>query len=1467
MTELKRRDIFLKIEPLSGYSPLAPIICARHYGRDCMFGEGHEYGRLTPAEIFGATLDALVYREYLDPDYTIHNTKKIIESDANEPPWDRRVPGTVLYARPGERLYIHVLNGDRDCHSFHLHGLKYGIDSDGAWPFGISSRDGRRSDEILPGQRWTYIFDATPETIGAWAFHDHVRQVQRNVNRGLFGGLIVRDPTAECADHEIPLFVHLMEGGGSECQFQSPTLTGGQTFSFVFGTQPGICNYFCRIHGTTMSGQVRVIAGGPAAAAAEIHDNFFSPAVVDIGPGGTVTWTHKGQSAHIVFASGGGASTFCLNGRAYVGNTPTIVADAGERLRWYVFNLDLGGTWHNFHPHSTRWQLPAPQGGGSDVHSLSPVESFVTDTEAPPALRLPCVLEELQCDPPPDACRVRIKGDFLFHCHIEEHMMQGLAGLLRSREYIWITRAVAKQLSIELPYDDGSNDCSHVDIFRCQPRRTHPQVDQPASVPGDGGMPMTAEASMPGMSGMGGMGGMGGGAMNGASMDIADAATKGIWELLPCDSQVLAVHAVLLRTGEALFFSGSGNDPDKLAAHDFRSIVWNYESGVSYRPPTPIDFFCAGHVVLPDGRVLVAGGTKQYDTPFEGLRDAYLFEPILREWIRVQDMADGRWYPTLVRLGDGRAIAVSGLREVGSDNRQPEIYSNVSGWSLLPASTFDWPLYPHLFLLRDGTIFYSGGTMGGNAGLAPLRFNPATNAVIANVAGLNDPNNRDQSFSVLLPPAQDQKVMIIGGGDPATNAVSVANLSAAIPAYTPAAPLHHARMHLNAVLLPDRTVFVSGGSEHGENISTAVRQSEIYDPATSAWTVAATATVPRVYHSVALLLPDARVITAGSNPGRKDDELRLELYHPPYLFKGPRPFIESAPTEVRYGRTIEIHTPQADQIKWVQLIRPMATTHSCDTEQRLVDLKFKVAGFCKLNAILPREANLAPPGWYMLFIVDHHGVPSVASWVHLEMDAQLRAIKSIKINSSIGIARVGNSPDEFFIGPEKPGDHTPPVGGYKDAQGRIKRQAARFRLFGYDDGGRLVKEITDDDATVSWTVHLANKKAEWKEFDGLNADAPRRNRNIRNRKTLIIDPGPRTITGLGETARFDTGKFKDTVVPLGEIRTDEEGRLLVLGGFGHSASPHNKELTDYANNDDWYDDVSDGPVNATITFHGGAKSIEAAAAWVIVAAPDFAPEIDSITTLYDTLRRVAVEKMEMKLPAQPSFTNDIYPILRRAIQMTWIGKHISHAHMTLPSVIPPPGSKSDREAIFSHLRNPNDGSGGDMPMLFSDTGDPNAALNRLQYSFMEKWRDGDFVNDWTGPPEPSDEITPEGLDRAALEACVGGAFYPGIEAGWFMRDVNQYSEPFRLDQTYLQAGDITKQMAVPWQADFYECRTDGDFSWWPAQRPDDVFVEGAEEPVEWTRRLVTSMKTMVKNWHRLGYVVKKDERLVEDERT
>lgn len=193
MKACARRDIFLQIEPLADYSPLAPLLCARRYGRDCQRNVGHELGRIPSDEILQARVDAFVYREHLDPDYITPNTAPLVSSDSVEPPWNRRVPGAVIWAKPGERIYIQVRNADlNDCHSLHVHGLRYGIESDGAWPRGVANKNGRRSDEILPGQSWTYVFDITEDMIGAWPFHDHVRDVQANVNRGLIGGIIAR---------------------------------------------------------------------------------------------------------------------------------------------------------------------------------------------------------------------------------------------------------------------------------------------------------------------------------------------------------------------------------------------------------------------------------------------------------------------------------------------------------------------------------------------------------------------------------------------------------------------------------------------------------------------------------------------------------------------------------------------------------------------------------------------------------------------------------------------------------------------------------------------------------------------------------------------------------------------------------------------------------------------------------------------------------------------------------------------------------------------------------------------------------------------------------------------------------------------------------------------------------------------------------------------------------------------------
>jgi FtsP/CotA-like multicopper oxidase with cupredoxin domain/sugar lactone lactonase YvrE len=991
MKTCQPRDIFLQIEPLHDYSPLAPLLCARRYGRDCMLNENHELGRIPAEEILARRLDALVYREYLDADYTIPNMAPIVPSDSMEPPWDRRVPGAVLWAKPGEQLRIHVRNADPyDCHSFHLHGLSYGIESDGAWPRGVASRDGRRSDEILPGQSWTYTFDITDEMIGAWPFHDHVRMVGMNINRGLIGGLIVRDPKALRVDHEVPLFVHVLADAAGHCQFESKTLNKGSVFKFTFPDAGEICDYICRIHGASMAGRVRVIAGTPSPTPVDIRieDNFFDSADLTVTAGTEVIWTNHGNNQHIVFAGGGGNQTFCLNGRAYVGNTPIIVGSSGETVRWYLFNLDIGTMWHNFHPHSARWQLPAPPGGAADVHALSPVETHIVDTQIPPAIRLPCVLQELQCCPPRDACLVEVCGDFLFHCHIEDHMMGGLAGLVRAQQKIWVTDAALKQSELVLPTNCCGNECSWVDLKRCviahrpDPGHTHDHEDEhsthlthtdlvPAHIvtvvehahggavhdhPAEG-EPMTVPAQ--------------------PALDATEAAKIGYWEMLPCEAPVLAVHAALMHTGKVLFFAGSGND--ELYTTGFRSAVYDYENGGFNIPTTPTDVFCAGQTILPDGRVLVAGGTEKYDD-FIGLKTSLLFDPITEQWTFVQSMKNKRWYPSLMTMGDGRALVASGIGIL-----ENEIYSNPTGWNVAGPG-LDWPLYPHLHLLKDGRAFFSGMRLGGS-NMKPGFLQPNTGVFTplppaAMPASLNLPA-RDQGATVLLPPAQLQKIMIMGGGSPSINAVHIIDTDAPTPKYVAAPSMLRNRVHVNTVILPDRTVVATGGSGIAENALTASTEAEIYDPATNTWLTGARARVPRMYHSIAILLPDGRVLTAGSNPSRRNDEMRLELYHPPYLFRGPRPCIERAPDEVTLGAAFTLHVPSASDIKWISLVRPMATTHSYDSDQRLVDIAFRRSDMCHLQAQMPDNPNLVPPGYYMLFVVNSRGVPSMAKWVHV----------------------------------------------------------------------------------------------------------------------------------------------------------------------------------------------------------------------------------------------------------------------------------------------------------------------------------------------------------------------------------------------------------------------------------------------------------------------------------------------------
>ena len=439
------------------------------------------------------------------------------------------------------------------------------------------------------------------------------------------------------------------------------------------------------------------------------------------------------------------------------------------------------------------------------------------------------------------------------------------------------------------------------------------------------------------------------------------------------------------------------------------------------------------------------------------------------------------------------------------------------------------------------------------------------------------------------------------------------------------------------------------------------------------------------------------------------------------------------------------------------------------------------------------------------------------------------------IHPAIGIARIGDSPNEFFIGPEVTDALPEKPEFYRDASGALKRQAARFHIYGYNEEGRVVGELTPDNANIEWSVHLANKKAQWYQFqaaldipEAVNLTVTRRNPRVADRKILAIDPGPRHIAGKsaagGPEHAFDTGTFKGTVtVPLGEIRTDATGRLLVLGGTGKSASPSGAPVFNPAddksfnNADDWYDDTSDGPVTATVSINGVSIPVEAA--WIVVAPPNYAPDIISWRTLYDLLVDLYVQNGWMALPEKISFANDILPMLRRLSNLQWVNKGFAAVYgkgcpmdfdneVFIGKLAQKPASVGNidpyaelRQAIANSFRPPQPIVSepvvwphvwpwiyGDAFGSFPANGPGNMlTLTALQTALLGRWVDGDFEQDWppsVAPPTSFEQVDlsaqPAMLDKAALHFCLADTFHPGCEMTWPMRHASMYSKPFRI---------------------------------------------------------------------------------------
>lgn len=454
-----------------------------------------------------------------------------------------------------------------------------------------------------------------------------------------------------------------------------------------------------------------------------------------------------------------------------------------------------------------------------------------------------------------------------------------------------------------------------------------------------------------------------------------------------------------------------------------------------------------------------------------------------------------------------------------------------------------------------------------------------------------------------------------------------------------------------------------------------------------------------------------------------------------------------------------------------------------------------------------------------------------------------KAVVRCAIHPSIGVARVGNAPaDDYYLAPEVPGRAADPgPQGYKNAKGQVRKEAARFRIYGYDKKGNVVREITaadSDIAEITWEVHLANRKPAWYQF--MNAmdlkqyalSTTYRNADVTGelRQGLVNDPGAIRISGRGTHGaayRFDNGYVNFNTpanvsagtagpfrVPLGELRTDDQGRLLVLGGDGKSSPAVPKQqATTFANNDGWYDDVSDGPVRARVRFKGG-QEMDAEPAMVAVTPPNFGPGLYGTVTLFDVIHDLFLRQGWEEQPKELTFWGHIYPIFERMVNSQWVnqGADILFGAGSPGDLIDPkrlkvlsdPGKKArpERERVFKLFRQPPPpwDSPAPRPTLpppqpshlppfygdgfgeYTNIAIDELALTTTQYEWLQSWVEGDFVPGKPHvPPARLEDLPlaeqPRALDRTPLEDCLGGPFHPGIELTWPMRRPSLWRAP------------------------------------------------------------------------------------------
>ena len=588
----------------------------------------------------------------------------------------------------------------------------------------------------------------------------------------------------------------------------------------------------------------------------------------------------------------------------------------------------------------------------------------------------------------------------------------------------------------------------------------------------------------------------------------------GLWTKLniPVKFRVNGIHSTLLYNGDVLIMAGSGNNQAYFNAGTFKTLLLNPVTMQEKLIPTPWDLFCAGHIELPDGNILLAGGTARYENlnptnaggsmtivnndvtqpwalpkgtiftapngaqfksafaltiakatqkidpatgqavvtasqqnvwvdavkkgkgsqensgkqyqiqgllgpqantelygvgtamtlqkqNFFGTNDAYIYNVKEEKFVKVNSMNYARWYPTLAELGNGMDMAMSGLNNVGQITMNSESFNpSTNTWTVGPSRGF--PTYPATFLTESGQLFFTGSNSGYGPATAAWRtpgfWNINTN-VFTPAPGIPDPEDLETSASVLLPPAQKQTFMVLGGGGVGQSNLSTArtaliDTSAPNPHWVQGPNLAEPTRYPITVLLPNDEVLVTGGSKYYRGMhGSDNRDTRIYNVATNSFSWAANSITGRDYHSGGILLPNGSVLTLGGNPlfGNKQDtepqtfNQEIDVYYPPYMFQGGRPAIESAPQVMDPARSYLVKVNDPASIQYLRLMRPDNPTHVTDVNARSIAVSFTQAGNGYLRITIPSNSNVIPPSYYMLFAVNGKGVPSAGYWIQV----------------------------------------------------------------------------------------------------------------------------------------------------------------------------------------------------------------------------------------------------------------------------------------------------------------------------------------------------------------------------------------------------------------------------------------------------------------------------------------------------